>query len=146
MYVFLYDEHNKNIRILAHVSAIFCEISRRRALLTQVMSLCKKEQLVADLGWMGLIWSGKRNWEDLSLIKTSLGDQRVEKFLSRRGWDFGGNEAAARQRENVSLLAACFNWVRGSYHLCTHGSFKYLVPGSMPEKKTKGSFQEILSY
>ena len=55
MYVFLNDEHNKNIRILAHVSAIFCEISQRRALLTQVMSLCKKEQLVADLGWMGLI-------------------------------------------------------------------------------------------
>ena len=56
--------------------------------------------------------------------------------------------AAARQRENVSLLAACFNWVRGSYHLYTHTheSFKYLVPGSMPEKKTKGSFQEILSY
>ena len=54
MYVFLNDEHNKNIRILAHVSAIFCEISRRRALLTQEMSLCKKEQLVADLGWMGV--------------------------------------------------------------------------------------------
>ena len=28
----------------------------------------------------------------------------------------------------------------------THESFKYLVPGNMPEKKTKGSFQEILSY